>query len=150
MAFKSNIGAFRARQNIRASKVRKLPVKTASEAATFMQRTARLLAPRDSGEVRRGIKKTGPHGRGKYRVVSDVPGSFKQNLWANQTAPFRTLHFRGTGSGMAARTEDVVYGDGTHRITGTPRFWHFATVRTRAKFVSLARANLKSALRVTI
>lgn len=141
---------YRSLMDRRARALRKVAVKTASQAATKMQNLAKALAPRWTGTTIEGIKKTGPHGRGIYGVQSWVPGRFKQNLWANQTAPFRTLHFRGTGGGMARRTGVVVYGDGTHRITGVPRFFHFAMLRTRPAFGKLAVRNTRKVLSVTI
>ena len=126
----------------KAESLRKMAVKSSHDAAVYMIRQARSRAPVHTGETIRGIRKR-KKGKG-YIVVSRVGGSFKHNLWANQTKPFRTVNMRwGQGRG-------VVYGDGSHRTTGTPRFFHIATNMTKRKFHELVRTNTGKALRVRV
>lgn len=128
----------------RSNMLRKQNIKTASKTATFMQATAIKLAPRYTGQTIRGIKKKKTGKGANYAVESFVPGTFKQNLWANQTAPFRTIR------PFWNQRRPTVYGDGTHFSSGTPRFFHFATLRARKKFQKLGRQNTRKALKVSL
>jgi len=130
----------------RVDALRRTSLKTGSQTASFMQATAIKLAPSSSGETVRGIRKTR---RGKkYFVTSKVSPKgnrrFRQNMWTNLTFPHRSVRVR-WGKGRP-----IVYGDGSHSISGTPRWFHFATLRTRKRFQSLGRKNTREALRVTI
>ena len=131
----------------RAKRLRKESIKTASKTASLMQAEAIRLAPRKTGETIRGITKKKKK-EANYIVMSDVTpkgqSRFKQNLWANQTAPHRSVRMWWGGG------RKVIYGDGSHRTTGTPRFFHFATLRTKPKFSKLARKNIRNALRVKV
>lgn len=154
MATYRNLNEFQRGMAKKAKELRKNDIRTPSQAATFLQATAIKLAPLgranprfprySPGETIRGIKKN-RIGKGRYQVVSRVSAKgkgFRQNLWANQTAPHRTIHPRW------AKGKGTVYGDGSHIITGMPRFWHFATIRANAKYNKLVRMNTKKALRV--
>jgi len=141
-----NVKQYQKLMSKRADALRRAGIKTGSAAATFMQSTAIKLAPSSSGETVRGIRKT-RRGR-KYFVTSKVIPKgrrrFMQNMWANRTVPHRSVLVR-WGAGRK-----VVYGDGSHNTTGTPRFFHFATLRSRKKFRDLGRRNTRAAMRVTI
>lgn len=141
--------------------MRKQAVKSASEAADYMVVQAKGMAPRKSGETIRGIRKR-PRKKG-YVVESTVPGRFKQNLFANQTAPFRTINYpkgawigpsksyTGRWNMIAAPGTKAVYGQSPNwNWTGTPRFFHLATLRTRSKFLQITRRNTLKALRVSL
>ena len=111
---------------------------TTLQGAKLMQRTAKKLAPKKTGETMRGIRRR--KNKLGWTVESLVRGRFKQNLFANQTAPFRTLRFIKPNKFFAS-PQTVVYGQsattpGGKSVvwTGKPRFWHFASLRTR-KFV---------------
>ena len=127
----------------RASAIRKSGERTSNDAAMFMKATATGMAPSKTGKLRRGITKR-KQKEGSYIVSSVVPGDFPYNLWVNQMAPFRTIKSVWNGR------QPTVYGDGSHRITGTPRFWHFATLRTRNMFPKLAKKNFDNALRLSV
>ncbi len=121
----------------RASRLRKVAKKSTNAAAQFMVATARGMAPSKTGALRKGIVAK-PIKDAEWEVSSSVQKSFPYNLWVNQSAPFRRIHpwwneFRAT-----------TYGDGTHRITGSPRFWHFSTLRTQKLFGRVARKNFQS------
>jgi len=130
----------------KADALRKTVIRTPSKAATFLQATAIKLAGVKSGETIRGIKKT--KGKKGYIVVSRVSPKgtkgFRQNLWMNRTAPHRSISVRWA----KPKGKKIVYGDGSHMITGTPRFFHIATLRAWDKFKELARMNTRKALRV--
>lgn len=126
-----------------AKQLQKAAKKSARDAAQFMANTARGMAPIKSGELRQGIVAK-PIKDAEYEVSSTVPKDFPYNLWINQTAPYRTIH-----PWWNAR-QSTVYGDGSHINTGTPRFWHLATLRTYNLFGKIARKNIQKALRVTI
>ena len=127
--------------------LRKTCPKTSLQAAVYMIAQAQALAPRHTGETQSGIRKrkVGQNYIVESRVNPKGKTGFMQNFWANQTAPYRTIHPRWA----RPKGSPVVYGDGSHHISGTPRFFHLATLRTRAKYVQLARANTQKALRVT-
>jgi hypothetical protein len=142
----------------KARAIEKAGIKSVKDAATFMVYTARGMAPKKSGATLRGIVAR-PMGTYKTAVRSYVNSTFKQNLWANQTAPFRTIHpwwNHGTSIRIAGTKGIVtsvagaptVYGDGSHKVTGKPRFFHFATLDTRDNYLKIARKNTQKALRV--
>lgn len=152
MATFTSIQQYRQVMDSRMKAMRKNGIKSASQAASYMMTYAKKLAPRHSGDTIRGISKR-PRKEG-YVVVSEVPGRFKQNLFANQTSPYRTLHFRAKGGkNYYAPNQTVVYGGaalsrGGKQIkwTGTPRFFHLATLRTRKYFRKVAVMNNRRAL----
>lgn len=133
----------------KANAIRRGIVKSSFQSAVFIKATAIKLAPRHSGETVMGInkKKIGP---GRYRVTSKVAGNpltgFKQNLWANRSkqANFPRAPF------MRWAGKKVLYGVGVFDWTGTPRFFHFATLRGWDKFKSLSRQNTSEALAVVV
>lgn len=143
----------------RAKAIVKAGNKASASAAHYMEASARAHAPQKTGALRAGI-----HARkdGKsWRVTSTVPGGFKYNFWIDQRAPYRTLHMwwnHGTGVRFAGRKGLVtsvrgaptVYGDGSHRTTGTPGFFRYAARRTSERFKKVAVQEVRKALRVTI
>lgn len=139
----------------RIKALKKAQKKTPLVAGKFMEATAKKLAPVATGELLRGIRKR-KKGRG-WVVESRVRGRFKHNLFANQTAPYRTLRFRkNSRQPFFATPQNVVYGRGaktvggkTVRWSGKARFWHFASLRTRALYPKLVRKNTRKALRIT-
>ena len=147
------IAQFRKRMQKRIDNLKKVGIKTEDQASRFMMFTAKKLAPRSSGKTIQGIrrKKKGAH----YVVESRVPGRFKQNFFANQTAPFRTLRFT-KGNKAYAFPQKVVYGKpaisssgNAIQWTGTPRFFHFAFLRARPFMKTMAKRNTSKAVRVT-
>lgn len=127
----------------RAVELRKAAKKSSRDAASFMVATAKGMSPLKTGALRTGIISK-PIKDAEYEVSSSVAKEFPYNLWVNQTAPFRTINAVWNGR------NPTVYGDGTHRITGTPRFWHFATLRTYALFSRITRKNIQNVLKVRI
>ena len=152
MAVYRSVEAYKQSLNKRAQAVQKAGIKSASQAASRMVLEAKRLAPVYSGATIRGIKKR-PKKEG-YVVTSTVPGAFKQNLFANQTAPYRTLHFGPRGGGRVyGPNQTVVYGGAAMsrngnqiRWSGTPRFFHLATLRTRKYYRQVAVQNNRRAL----
>lgn len=142
----NSIASYKAYNQKRAKALHKAGIKSSSQAASFMKATAKRLAPHYTGETIRGI--TSKREKDYHIVTSKVSPKgitgFMQNMWANQTAPFRSVRMR-WGKG-----KKVIYGDGTHHTSGTPRFFHIATLRTGKEFSKIARKNVKSALRVQI
>lgn len=117
--------------------------RTSEGAATYMWLNARQMAPVDTGALHNGIEKHSI-GKNKWEVSSSVPGNFPYNLWVNQTAPYRSVKM------VWNQGQSTVYGDGSHRITGKPRFWHLAVLRTSRYFPKLVRSKIRQALKVTI
>ena len=100
-----------------------LDKKTASK----MRKTIKKLAPQNSGQTKQGII-TRKFKKG-YRVISSVPGRFKQNLFANRTKPYRTLSF-GKKNRFYKQGQTVTYGKAALsrsgkpiKFTGTPAFF---------------------------
>lgn len=128
---------------MRASKaIQKSGIKTQNDAANLMMVNAKRLAPHDTGELIQGIQKRST--KNGVRVISTVPGSFKQNLWTNQKAPFRRPRMYWNDY------EPTVYGDGTHQNTGTPRWFDRAAQIVQKKYPSFAVRNTKDALKTAI
>jgi hypothetical protein len=126
----------------RAKELKRQGIKTTRDVADYLIRSAKGMAPRKTGATRQGLR-VKPRAKG-HVAESWVPGRFKQNLWANQTAPFRTIH-PWWNQGKATR-----YGDGSHKTTGQPQFFHLATLRARTYNSKIARQNTQKALRVSI
>lgn len=137
-----NIDGFRSSLLNTAKQIRKAGIKTTRDAANLQVVQAKRLAPYSTGEIIQGIKAR-PIGRG-YRAVSEVSGSFKQNLWANQTAPFRSPKMYWT---KPEPFQKVVYGQYPANWTGTPRFWDRAYYLVKRQFPKMALRNTKTALR---
>ncbi len=120
--------------------------------AKLMQRLAKRLAPRGkTGATVRGIRRRKV--KDGWSVESWVSGSFKQNLWANQTSPFRTLRFSKPNRFFAV-PQTVVYGRSAKSAggrsivwTGTPRFWHFSSLRMKKVYRRLSVRNTRKSLR---
>lgn len=145
----------------RIKQLRRASQKSEKEAAELLKLMAKRNAPYKTGKTREGIRvrKIKEH----YTVESWVPGKFKQNLFANRTAPFRTVKypkgawlppnksFSGRWTQIAPAGTVAVYGQSPNwRWTGQPRFFHFATLRTRERFPKIVLRNTKKALRVSI
>lgn len=157
MATFHSIEEYVAVMDARAKRMRKMQIKTASNVATYFQAMAVKMAPLQTGELIKGIKKD-RIGEGKYRVSSTVPGDFPYNLWVNRSGGFGTLFFPKGGiiPPKRSRTGGYVrafppnsfatYGDGSHEITGTPRFFSIARQMARRKMKTLARLNVRKAL----
>lgn len=117
------------------------------KAAKYMEHTAKMLAPRYTGETIRGIR---ARKLGKTlwtvesRVVPKGQKGFMQNLWTNQTYPHRRpMMYWNKG-------KPTLYGDGSHNITGLPRWFHFSTLRTRDKFRKITRNTVRDILKINI
>lgn len=145
-----------------AKQLKKAAEKSTRDAALFMRNTARGMAPIGVGKLRQGIN-ANPKTNQEWEVSSIVPGNFPYNMWVNQQAPYRTLHFKQKGGWIPpSRSKtggwvrafppntNVLYGDGSHINTGSPRFWHLATIRTVDVFGKLARKNVQKALQVRL
>jgi len=137
------IGGLESLMRDKKRKVRSAQSKAPSRAATFMKRFARKNAAHDSGETRQGIIKEKKK-RGSYWVISDVTpkGStgFKQNQWQDRRRPHRSVRM------FWNRNKKTVYGDGTHRTTGTPGFFTLTAKVGRKKFKNLAIKEIRNAL----
>lgn len=138
----NSLKRYRAHLRKQIKGIKKAGVKTGLQAANLLIKIAKFLAPRKTGATIRGIRKR--KSREGWTVESWVSGRFKQNLWVNQTSPF------GAPLMVWNNRKPTIYGDGTHRTTGTPRFFHLATMRTRKKYIKLARANTLKALRAKL
>ena len=155
MATFRSIPQYKAYNKKRAKRLSKAGIKTSSQAASYMQARAIQFAPHHTGETIMGITKKS---KGKqYIVESKVKPKgkqgFRQNLWANQTAPFRTpLWKHGNRKyGIKAGTRGLYGVSPSHFTwTGKPRFFHWATVDTQVRFRKLGRKNTRKALRVTV
>lgn len=137
-----NLTQYRNVLNKRKNRLKREGVRTSNQAAELIKTIAKRLAPRKSGETIRGIRK---RKRGnKWIVESWVPGSFKQNLWANRTVPFNRPKV------IWNQRRPTRYGDGSHITTGTPGFFNIAVKQVRKKFGRLARKNTQKALKVSV
>ncbi len=126
-----------------AKNLLKAAKKSTNAAAQFMVATARGMAPAKTGNLRRGIQPKSISGA-EWQVISTVPKGFPYHFWVNQTAPMRTIH------PWWNRYAGTVYGDGTHNITGSPRYWHLATLRTFGVFGRITRKNIQKVLKVRV
>jgi len=143
---------FRKVWNARLRKLRKNGIKSGATASRYMKGQTTKEAPYHTGETLSGIRRFMK--KNNWVVESKVVGRFKQNLFANQSAPFRTVHFN-KKQPFYSVPQTVVYGKQAISAsgksitwTGLPRWWHFSAVRTRDVYRDLIRKNNKQALRV--
>lgn len=151
-----NVEQVKAHFQAKVKAMNKAGIKTQYQAARLMMFTAKSLSPIFTGETINGIQ-TKKLVKG-YVCESKVSGKkgFKQNMFANQTAPFRTIRFKNKGGSVFyGPNQNVVYGGNAYnwsggpiKWSGTPQFFHIAYLRTREKYPSLLASNIKSALRV--
>jgi hypothetical protein len=148
MATVRGIKAYKQLMAKRADNLRRAQGRSASQAATFIQATAIKLAPMKTGETIANIRKRKLKSRGHYQVSSGVMPKgrtgFLQNFWANRTAPHRMPRMYWN------RWQKTLYGDGSHRTTGQPGFFHLAALRGRQKFRNLAIKETRKAFRVNV
>lgn len=131
---------YRATWRARVKQLKKDKVKSEAKAAKLMVAQSKSMAPRKTGATLKGIKARKK--KESFDVESWVAGQFKQNMWTNQTAPFRSPNMNWN------ERQPTVYGDGSHRTTGTPRWFHFAILRTRKEFPRFMRKNTLKTLRL--
>lgn len=133
----------------RAKRIKTAGIKSSSEAGNFMIASAKGMVPRYTHETLQGIGKEKT--KDGYDVVSRVPAKgktgFRQNLWTNQNVPYRTPHMY-WNTDKDGNPLPTLYGDGSHKTSGTPQWFHLATVRTKDEFPKIVRRNTTKALRV--
>lgn len=135
----------------RAKSLRQQGIKTTRQVADYLIMNAKGMAPEKTGKTREGLR-VKPRAKG-HVAESWVPGKFKQNMWANQTAPFRTLHWKKGNKrfGIKPGTKGVYGLSPKHfRWTGQPQFFHLATLRAKRYNPKIARRNTNKALRVSV
>jgi|TARA_Y100000310_G_scaffold103241_1_gene101522 hypothetical protein len=140
MVFAKSLIEYRKVWALRAKKMRQAGIDSSGKASKLMIAEAKRLAPRKTGRLIKGIRRRKK--KQGWEVESWVSGSFKYNFWINQQAPYRTVNMRWN------EFKPTVYGDGTHRSTGTPRFFHFATLKARKDYLKLSKINTRKALKV--
>lgn len=154
MPIYKSLKEYRIAWNKRAKALKRSSIKSTKQAANLMVAEAKKRAPRSTGETISGIRKR-KQKRG-YIAESWVPGRFKQNLFANRKAPYRTLNFRkGSNSKYYANNQKVRYGDNAItpsgkqiRWTAKPFFWNRSAHVVKKKFIKFATNNTRKALRV--
>jgi len=144
MATFTSIKEYRKTLAARERAIRKGTDRSKRQTAKLIVTTAKKLAPYKTGETIRGIR---ARKRKDTMIVESVVSpkgttGFMQNMWSNRTAPHRSVKMWWNGY------KKTVYGDGSHRTTGTPRWFHFAVLRSRPKFFKYTVANHRRALRV--
>jgi len=137
-----SLGAYRAALKKRANLIKKAGDKSLDASTRFMVNTAKRLAPKNTGQTIRGIRRR-KNKKDEWYVESWVPGKkgFKQNMWANKTDPFKQPKMW-WNSGKPTR-----YGDGTHKTTGTPGFFSVAAGQTTKHFRKMTIKNTRKALK---
>lgn len=143
-----NLQAFRERMKLRSKRLLNSQIKSLDEASSFMVINAKRLAPYKTGETINGIRKV-KKSNSQYRVESTVPGRFKQNLWANQKAPFRTIRWEKGNRRFGIRPGTTgFYGTSPAHFkwTGTPRFFDRAAQLTQKKIKGVFVKNTSDAL----
>ena len=90
------------------------------ETAKNMKKSIKRNAPVKTGATRAGIRFRRIE-KG-YKVVSFVPGVFKQNMFANRTEPYRTLTFK-TKNRFYKVPQKVIYGKSAISRGGKPIAW---------------------------
>ena len=141
MMMRSNINEFIGRMDKRSRLLELAKQKTPQEAHSKFIVLAKNRVPIDTGETINNIRgfKLSPN---KYRVMSTVSGSFKQNLWTNRTRPFRRPRMRWNNG------EETLYGDGSHRTTGQPQWWDKSILDISTEYGLIASRHVNNALDV--
>ena len=134
--------------NKRIKAIERNAILTEKQAAKLMVNRSRQLAPRHTGETIRGIRRRKIKAKdgSAYQVESRVQGKgvsgFRQNMWTNRTQPHHRPRMWWNNN------RPTIYGDGSHRTTGTPGWWNIATNIVVVKFPKMAITNTRKALRV--
>lgn len=152
VTIKTNIPEYRKTLKRKMELLVKSKDKSSLTAAKYMVLKAKQFAPKYTGETINGIRRRKLKS-GQYTVTSTVSPKgdkgFMQNMWANQTFPHRSPKMV-WNRGPVGKPQPTVYGDGSHNVTGKPRFFHFAILETNKRFHKLARVNAVNALRVKV
>lgn len=150
MAVYRSVKAYQKSWAKRAREMLNVKERSSVNSASFMMAKARSLAPRLTGETVSGIKKRkGKEGAWivESRVRAKGKSGFRQNMWANHTAPHDRPRMRWN------RGQPTFYGDGSHRTTSkAPNigFYNRAALDTRNHFKTGVLANTRKALRVNL
>ena len=154
MATVKSIKDYKKLMDKRVQGLKQAGIKTSADSANLMVKYAKRNAPRKTGATRNGIRRR--KSKDGYTVESWVPGTFKQNLFANQTAPFRTLNIKKFNRYFKA-PQQVMYGKSAEsptgkpiRWTGQPRFFLRATEKLIPVWRKRYLANTSKALRVNV
>lgn len=126
------------------------------DTANYMYNEALKMVPVYTGETKAGIKII-PRNN-SYSVISKVSGrnkGFLQNLFTNETSPFRTLRFRKPNKVQVfyGSPQNVVYGNpnvynkdgGKVNWSGKPRWFHYASLRAEKYMKDRLRKEAKIA-----
>lgn len=108
-------------------------------AANLVITNAKKLAPVRTGETIRNFRAVKLKNRG-YSVQNRVQGPFKQNLWANQSSPFKAPAMRWNNG------QPTKYGSGPANYTGTPRFFDRAVNQIRKRYGDIIRRSTERSL----
>jgi len=113
---------------------------TPNAGAKILAANARRLAPRRTGALLQSIKQR----KNTVTVGGLRNQGFPYVMWIEQRAPYRSVRMRWNEG------KPTIYGDGSHVRTGTPRFFHFATLRARKKFPLMVRKAFRDSMKVTV
>ena len=143
---KSNIKTLQKNYQTRIKKIEKAGIKSQKQAAQYMVLQARLMAPKRSGRLWRGIRSQ--HSRKYSRVISTVAASMPYNMWVNESSPYKRIrlipHFR--PKGMKKR---IMFYYRDVAKTGVPQFFDIAAELTSQKFPKIVLDNVRKALIAT-
>jgi len=141
MAVYKNLQDYRKGLQAKIKSMKANKIKTPMQGAALMVLIAKSKAGRWSGETISNIRKRKV--KEGWGVESWVSGGFKQNLWMNSTAPFAAPRMWWNNK------LPTVYGDGTHRATGEPRFFDKAFIETKKQYDKYVAKNTEKTLRGT-
>lgn len=114
--------------------------KGVSRTAKFMLREAIKRAPRRTGETIKGLQAKKVRDN-EWQVVSSVrpkgTTGFRQNMWTNRSPPYDRPRMYWNKNRM------TMYGDGSHRITGTPGWFTISALLTARRFPKFTQGEVR-------
>lgn len=162
MRVRYNTEAIRANIRRKIKAFDKAKIGSSKRLARYTLLQAKLRAARHTGETMRGIT-ISPTKKG-WRCVSEVSGSFKQNLFQNRQSPYSRLNFGrkggidpATGNKYFGPNQSIAYGQPATswsgrpiRWTGHPGFFDIAVAMARKKAKTITLRATKSALKTGV
>lgn len=157
---KTNLPQFNRRNNQLARRSVKGAGNSTKQAARFLRRNARMLAPRKTGKLINSILLRKTKKGHTVLVTAKSNKGFPYPKWVNQDAGFVNLNYP-NGANFTSESghhifispgERLTYGSSPAdwNWTGRPRFFRTAIQRTRKRFKFIAQREMNKALKVNI
>jgi hypothetical protein len=140
----NSLQEYRKVQQMRINKLKSMKRKTTMNAAKYMSAVARRLAPKDTGNLLRGIVRRGNQVR--ISATNPVTG-FPYVKWINASPGYERVAYRVRWTSGRDRRK-YAYSEVMNR-TGTPRFVTIAANSARQFYNNIAITETRKAINLT-